>query len=97
MRDHGDGTRPGRARARDRPVLALAGPATASDGTGLGLAIAARSAERAGASSLLQLPADGGLRVVLRLPPAAAPEADGERADAAGTATAADQSPLTAR
>ena len=82
VRDHGDGIDPSElARATDRFWRSPAQDGSA--GTGLGLAIAARSAERVGGELLLQLPEDGGLRVVLRLPPAAAPEADGERADAA--------------
>ncbi|GAA4768259.1 sensor histidine kinase [Actinomycetospora chibensis] len=82
VRDHGDGIDPGElARATDRFWRSPA--QDGSTGTGLGLAIAARSAERVGGELLLQLPEDGGLRVVLRLPPAAAPAADDERADAA--------------
>ena len=42
----------------------------------------------AGGELLLQLPEDGGLRVVLRLPPATLHEAAGERASAEAGAAA---------
>ncbi|MEJ2867963.1 HAMP domain-containing sensor histidine kinase [Actinomycetospora sp. OC33-EN08] len=69
VRDHGPGLPPeelGHATER----FWRAGP---DGGSGLGLAIAARGAERAGADLTLELPEDGGLRVVLRwFPPAPA-------------------------
>jgi signal transduction histidine kinase len=69
VRDHGDGLDPGELeRATDRFWRSPSQQGV--DGTGLGLAIAARSAGRGGGELLLQLPADGGLRVVLRLPSA---------------------------
>ncbi|WP_214369197.1 sensor histidine kinase [Pseudonocardia sp. H11422] len=46
------------------------------EGSGLGLAIAARTAELAGGALRLELPAGGGLRVVVRLPVPAPPAAD---------------------
>jgi len=89
VRDHGRGLDPSELeRATDRFWRSPSRHGDGHDGTGLGLAIAARSAERAGGELLLQLPEDGGLRVVLRLPPATLHEAEGERADvAAGAAT----------
>ncbi|PVZ14338.1 sensor histidine kinase [Actinomycetospora cinnamomea] len=72
VRDHGPGLAPDElARATDR---FWRGATTASDtGSGLGLAIAARGTERGGGELALELPDDGGLRVVLRFPgPAAA-------------------------
>lgn len=67
VRDHGRGLDPGELeRATDRFWRAPAQHGV--DGSGLGLAIAARSAGRGGGELLLQLPDDGGLRVVLRLP-----------------------------
>jgi signal transduction histidine kinase len=69
VRDHGDGIDPGELeRATDRFWRSPSQQGV--DGNGLGLAIAARSAGRGGGELLLQLPADGGLRVVLRLPSA---------------------------
>ncbi|GAA4939000.1 signal transduction histidine kinase [Actinomycetospora succinea] len=92
VRDHGRGLDPAELeRATDRFWRAPA--QNGHDGTGLGLAIAARSAERAGGELVLQLPEDGGLRVVLRLPPGAARDAAGE----AGAAEAGAQTPLNAR
>jgi signal transduction histidine kinase len=72
VRDHGPGLAPDElARATDR---FWRGATTASDtGSGLGLAIAARGTERGGGELALELPDDGGLRVMLRFPgPAAA-------------------------
>ncbi|WP_433799152.1 sensor histidine kinase [Actinomycetospora sp. CA-084318] len=66
VRDHGPGLDPdelGRATERFWRKSGHDG------GSGLGLAIAARGAERAGAALSLELPDDGGLRVVLRWPP----------------------------
>ncbi|MDD7964199.1 ATP-binding protein [Actinomycetospora lemnae] len=100
VRDHGRGLDPSELdRATDRFWRAPAQVGAGIDGTGLGLAIAARAAERAGGELVLQLPDDGGLRVVLRLPPAATREAEGERADvAAGEAGERPaQIPLNAR
>lgn len=72
VRDHGRGLDPGELeRATDRFWRSPAQRGV--DGTGLGLAIATRSAERAGGDLRLQLPDDGGLRVVLRLPAATRP------------------------
>jgi signal transduction histidine kinase len=67
VRDHGPGLDPSElARATDRFWRAAA---TAGDaGSGLGLAIAARGTERGGGELALELPEDGGLRVVLRFP-----------------------------
>ena len=70
VRDHGRGLDPADLqRATDRfwRSAEAQGP-TGPDGTGLGLAIAARSAGRGGGDLVLELPDDGGLRVVLRLP-----------------------------
>jgi signal transduction histidine kinase len=71
VRDHGPGLAPDElARATDR---FWRGATTASDtGSGLGLAIAARGTERGGGELALELPDDGGLRVVLRFPGSAA-------------------------
>jgi len=67
IRDHGPGLAPSElARATDRFWRA---PATSGGtGSGLGLAIAARGTERGGGELALELPDDGGLRVVLRFP-----------------------------
>jgi signal transduction histidine kinase len=66
VRDHGPGLAPEElARATDRfwrGTSAVAG----HTGSGLGLAIAARGTERGGGELALELPDDGGLRVVLR-------------------------------
>lgn len=67
VRDHGRGLDPADLeRATDRFWRSPENGHV--DGTGLGLAIAARSAGRGGGDLVLQLPDDGGLRVVLRLP-----------------------------
>jgi signal transduction histidine kinase len=69
VRDHGPGLGPddlGRATER---FWRGNGGGSGPPGSGLGLAIAARGAERAGAELALELPDDGGLRVVLRWPP----------------------------
>lgn len=67
VRDHGPGLEPADlARATDRFWRA---PSVAAEpGSGLGLAIAARGTERGGGELALELPDDGGLRVVLRFP-----------------------------
>ena len=72
VRDHGPGLRPEelvhateRFWRGDREGLPTNGTPS---GSGLGLAIAVRGAERAGAELALELPDDGGLRVVLRWP-----------------------------
>jgi signal transduction histidine kinase len=72
VRDHGPGLRPDElSRATERFWRGSDGNGSGpDDGSGLGLAIAARGAERAGAELALELPADGGLRVVLRWAPA---------------------------
>ena len=64
VRDHGPGLAPEELdHATERFWRGGLGP---DGGTGLGLAIAARGAERAGADLSLELPEDGGLRVVMR-------------------------------
>lgn len=71
VRDHGPGLRPEElVRATERFWRGdREGPTNGTpSGSGLGLAIAARGAERAGAELALELPDDGGLRVVLRWP-----------------------------
>ncbi|HSK57693.1 MAG TPA: HAMP domain-containing sensor histidine kinase [Actinomycetospora sp.] len=77
VRDHGPGLAPDElARATDR---FWRGATTASDtGSGLGLAIAARGTERGGGELALELPDDGGLRVVLRFPGPSATRAPAE-------------------
>lgn len=79
VRDHGPGLSPDElARATDR-FWRGASTAAGVTGSGLGLAIAARGTERGGGELSLELPDDGGLRVVLRFPgtparPAAGPD-----------------------
>jgi len=64
VRDHGPGLAPEELdHATER---FWRGDPVADGGSGLGLAIAARGAERAGADLSLELPDDGGLRVVMR-------------------------------
>jgi signal transduction histidine kinase len=73
VRDHGPGLRPDeleRATERFWRGDRIPGQKEHADrGSGLGLAIAARGAERAGAELALELPDDGGLRVILRWAP----------------------------
>ncbi|MDL5156390.1 sensor histidine kinase [Actinomycetospora termitidis] len=66
VRDHGPGLAPDEL---DRATERFWRKSWEDGGSGLGLAIAARGAERAGAALALELPDDGGLRVVLRWPP----------------------------
>jgi signal transduction histidine kinase len=67
VRDHGPGLDPSElSRATDR--FWRGAPAAGRVGSGLGLAIAARGTERGGGELALELPDDGGLRVVLRFP-----------------------------
>ncbi|GAA4885443.1 sensor histidine kinase [Actinomycetospora straminea] len=84
VRDHGPGLAPADlARATDR--FWRASSTAGEPGSGLGLAIAARGAERGGGELALELPDDGGLRVVLRFPrPDAAAGSAVPPADAAG-------------
>ena len=64
--DHGPGLTPEQAaRAFDRFWRAPDAPA---GGSGLGLPIVRRVAESSGGSAAIEHPADGGLRVVVRLP-----------------------------
>ncbi len=80
VRDHGPGLDPSElARATDRFWRAAATAGNA--GSGLGLAIAARGTERGGGELALELPDDGGLRVVLRF---SRPDAPGPPARAGG-------------
>lgn len=74
VRDTGPGLDPGELeRATDRFWRS---PAQSNiEGSGLGLAIAARTVELAGGAVRLELPADGGLRVVARLNPGGEPPA----------------------
>jgi signal transduction histidine kinase len=72
VRDHGPGLGPeDLGRATERFWRGNGDGGSGPPGSGLGLAIAARGAERAGAELALELPDDGGLRVVLRWPPPA--------------------------
>ena len=64
VRDHGPGLRPEELEHATQRFWRKA--PVPDGGSGLGLAIAARGAERAGAALSLELPGDGGLRVVLR-------------------------------
>jgi signal transduction histidine kinase len=70
VRDHGPGLgADDLTRATERFWRGDGDGGSGPPGSGLGLAIAARGAERAGAELALELPGDGGLRVVLRWPP----------------------------
>ncbi|MCW2633501.1 MAG: histidine kinase [Pseudonocardia sp.] len=79
VRDSGPGMRPEElSRATDR--FWRSPEHHNLEGCGLGLAIAERTAQLAGGSLLLELPAGGGLRVVIRLPSAPATAQPGEPA-----------------